>query len=334
MDLSPDKIVAGAALFADLDTGEQAEIAALLRPFEFASGEVLFREGEIADRLYLIARGHVAIQIGAGERLLLMRTAGPDDAIGEMALNGSAPRSGTATAVEPAAGFYLETGDFDLMRSMGRPLAGKILRRLALELCARVRGATAELDDGDGGGPAARAAVPGSRRSSSQRPPAGPHRLEVLQNSAFFSAFTGEELERVLRRLRERALPGGEVTFREGEPGGSCLVVAEGTIDVSVGRAGAGVRLATLGPGKVVGELPLVDSGPRSATCTAHDDTVLLELHAPISTPSPPRMRAPRCGSGRPSIATSSRRCTGRMQPGLVKPTRREPERPANRPRS
>jgi hypothetical protein len=48
MGSSPEKIVAGAALFADLDTVERAEIAALLRPFESASGEVVFREGEIA----------------------------------------------------------------------------------------------------------------------------------------------------------------------------------------------------------------------------------------------------------------------------------------------
>ena len=144
MGVSREKVVAGAALFADLDKAEQAEIVALLRPFEFGSGKVLFREGEIADRLYLITRGRVAIHIGAGERLLLLRTAGPNDALGEMALNGSTPRSGTATAVEPVAGFYLETGDFDVIRSIGRPLAGKVLRRLALELCARERGATAD----------------------------------------------------------------------------------------------------------------------------------------------------------------------------------------------
>jgi CRP-like cAMP-binding protein len=40
-----------ARAFADLDHSEQAQVAALMRPFEVASGEVLFREGEIADRL-------------------------------------------------------------------------------------------------------------------------------------------------------------------------------------------------------------------------------------------------------------------------------------------
>jgi selenocysteine lyase/cysteine desulfurase len=40
------------------------------------------------------------------------------------------------------------------------------------------------------------------------------------------------------------------------------------------------VRLAVLGPGKVFGEIALVDGGPRAATCTAVGDAVVLRLGA------------------------------------------------------
>ena len=89
MDVTRERVIAGTRLFADLDPSEQAQVAALLRPFEVRSGEVLFREGEIADRLYLIARGRIAVQIRMDEELVLVRTAGTGDSLGEMALNGS-----------------------------------------------------------------------------------------------------------------------------------------------------------------------------------------------------------------------------------------------------
>jgi CRP-like cAMP-binding protein len=275
---SADEVVAGAALFADLQASEQAEIAALLHPVEFAPGDVLFREGEIADRLYLLTRGRIAVQIGTGERLLVAGTVGPGGSLGEMALAGSAPRSGTATAVQSTAGFYLEIGDFDVIRSIGRPLAAKVLRRLALELCADVREATAAVDDGGAGKAVGRRPAAAPRAARGEPRPAGPERLEVLRHSSFFSGFDGDELERMLLRLRESSAAAGEVIFGEGEPAASCLVVAEGTVDISLGGTRATTRLATLGPGKVVGELALVDRGLRSATCAAHDDAVLLEL--------------------------------------------------------
>src|SRR5215211_731593 len=141
MEVTRERIIADTGLFADLDPAEQAEVAALMRPFELGSEEVLFREGEIADRLYLIARGRVALQIRVDEELVLVRTAGTGDSLSEMALNGSWSRSGTATALEPVVGWSLDTADFDVIRSMGRPLAAKVLRRLAFELCvASARG--------------------------------------------------------------------------------------------------------------------------------------------------------------------------------------------------
>ena len=80
--------------------------------------------------------------------------------------------------------------------------------------------------------------------------------------------------------MTERRVPAGAVVFEAGAPGGALFVVAEGTVEIAVARGARRHRLAVLGPGKVLGEVSLVDRGARSATCAALEDAVLLELTA------------------------------------------------------
>lgn len=68
----------------------------------------------------------------------------------------------------------------------------------------------------------------------------------------------------------------GTVIFREGDPGECMFVVRSGQIAISV----AGSAVLTVGPGGVIGELALVDTGLRSATATATVDTELVRVDA------------------------------------------------------
>jgi len=68
-------------------TGLSAEQIALLvgctRNLRFRSGEFLMREGESEDRLYLIRRGHVALEVaGPGNTAQCLETLGPGDVLG------------------------------------------------------------------------------------------------------------------------------------------------------------------------------------------------------------------------------------------------------------
>ncbi len=60
----------------------------------FASGQILFREGEAGDVLYIVAEGQVDIQANGQ----LLETLGPGDILGEMALIDDQPRMATAIA--------------------------------------------------------------------------------------------------------------------------------------------------------------------------------------------------------------------------------------------
>jgi len=266
---APADVVARVALFADLDAAERAEVAALLRPFEVPAQEVLFRQGAPADRLYLPTSGRLAVHTTGAGKVVPLTVTGPCAVLSEGSLNGPATHIGTAVALTGVRGYELDAGEFAVLRRLGRPLARKVLLALARELCARVRASTGTV-----------AAPAADRRRAGQRRPAAGDRREVLGRCAFFADVGGDGLERLLELMSERELRDGAVAFEAGEPGDGLLVVAAGTIEVFVRDEQRHHRLGVLGPGKVFGEVALVDRGARSATCAALGDAVVLELGA------------------------------------------------------
>jgi small-conductance mechanosensitive channel/CRP-like cAMP-binding protein len=70
----------------------------------------------------------------------------------------------------------------------------------------------------------------------------------------------------------------GETIVRQGESGESMYVVCEGRARVTVGETGA--EVATIGPGGYFGEMSLLTGDPRSATVSAAEDCLTLEITA------------------------------------------------------
>lgn len=75
-------------------------------------------------------------------------------------------------------------------------------------------------------------------------------------------------------------VPAGADLFREGEPGTSAYIVEQGCVEIWIERGGQRVAIAERGVGDIVGEMAMVDAGPRSATATALEDCVLFEITA------------------------------------------------------
>ncbi len=84
-------------MFSGLDQDEQVLLAARLSTARIPAGRDVFRQGDRGDRLYLIARGTVAVsgatETGAAEQLLAVLQDG--DYFGEIALIRSSPRTAT-----------------------------------------------------------------------------------------------------------------------------------------------------------------------------------------------------------------------------------------------
>jgi PAS domain S-box-containing protein len=68
---------------------------------------------------------------------------------------------------------------------------------------------------------------------------------------------------------------GGQVIFREGEPGDVMYVVIDGEVDIMAHDE----RIATVsGPAGIVGEMALIDTGPRSARAVAKTKCTVVPL--------------------------------------------------------
>ncbi len=101
-------------LFGVLIADERAAVAADLKRCPYAAGDVIFRKGEPADSLYLLAEGRVRIvdDDGSGRRTQLAELAAPGY-FGEMGLLTGQPRGATAIAADDALCYRLDKAGFD-----------------------------------------------------------------------------------------------------------------------------------------------------------------------------------------------------------------------------
>jgi CRP/FNR family transcriptional regulator, cyclic AMP receptor protein len=100
--------------------------------------------------------------------------------------------------------------------------------------------------------------------------------LDHLAKVPLFAACTKKELQAVARASDEITLPDGKTLCEQGSVGREAFVIVDGTANVLRN----GRKVATLGAGDCVGELALLDHGPRTATVTAGSDLTVLVLGA------------------------------------------------------
>jgi CRP-like cAMP-binding protein len=101
----------------------------------------------------------------------------------------------------------------------------------------------------------------------------------LLLATDLFAALPPETSRALADRSAMRTLSRGEHLFREGDEANSLFVVARGELAVA-SRAYDGREsiVAVLGPGTLLGELPLFDAEPRSADVRAVTAAEVLEI--------------------------------------------------------
>jgi CRP-like cAMP-binding protein len=93
-----------------------------------------------------------------------------------------------------------------------------------------------------------------------------------------FLNYSLEELRRLLRLMQRWDLGKNTIIFTEGSPGGTCFVIVEGSVNVSIDARGQRQLLAVLRAGQIFGQVSIIEGIARSATCSAATDVVLLEI--------------------------------------------------------
>src|SRR6266436_6980688 len=98
----------------------------------------------------------------------------------------------------------------------------------------------------------------------------------VSRPEGLLAALPTELSQSLFARARPLSLVANQTLFVAGDEGDGCYRVEEGLLKASVAAPAGGERiLAILGPGSVVGELSIIDGGPRSASITALRDSKL-----------------------------------------------------------
>lgn len=98
----------------------------------------------------------------------------------------------------------------------------------------------------------------------------------VLRGVMLFASLSDMELEAVAAICKERALVRGEVLAEQGAPGDEFYVVTSGFLEISVaGGEAVSQVLVNLGKGQIIGEMALLDQGPRSATVRAVSEATI-----------------------------------------------------------
>jgi DASS family divalent anion:Na+ symporter len=139
------------ALFRGLDRIALAKLAAHIEPIQMTVGQVLFRQGDPPDGLYLVQRGRLGIygRASSGMREVRLGTCGPGEAVGEIALLSGEERTATVKAESDGELLRVDKGHFDdLVRvdpSIGRAVSRKLIAHLRAAESALVTDSPARL---------------------------------------------------------------------------------------------------------------------------------------------------------------------------------------------
>lgn len=127
-------------LFADFTEAERLALAARLRERTLRREQVLFREGDPGDEMFIVRRGTIIVSksvTGKVDHVLARVSAG--DFFGEMSLLTDAPRSATIQAETDGELLVLDRGNLALLTELNPRAAAAFFRALVLVFIERLR---------------------------------------------------------------------------------------------------------------------------------------------------------------------------------------------------
>jgi len=101
---------------------------------DFRAGEVLFREGEHGEEMYVIQSGVVQILKTVGNEERPLASLGRGEFVGEMALLNDKPRTATAVVLEDAKCLVIDRHTLEQMITSSAEIALRLVKKLARRL--------------------------------------------------------------------------------------------------------------------------------------------------------------------------------------------------------
>lgn len=266
-----------ASLFEGFASKELLPIVRYLKEIDVPAGQLVFREKDPGDSLYLVRDGRAGVYRNGVK--VDDREAG--DSFGQTAVLTRRLRTATVRAETDMRLLRLDSSDFYEALFDKTELALEMMKRLSRKLRSAMSAQVQKQpqlngDDSTEESVAQKAATLEVSVIANE-----PHnqlilrRVLVLQKIELFAHLSPDDFIRLANRIEEVVYEPGEAICRMDEHGDTMFGIIEGSIRVHRGVE----TLANLGVGECFGEMAIIDSGPRSADCTAVERTVLLRLH-------------------------------------------------------
>jgi putative peptide zinc metalloprotease protein len=236
-------LLARAERLAMLSAAHLEALAGALVEERHAAGAIVAREGERADRIYIIAHGRVELRTGglAGHTTI-----------------------GTLTAGDLYCDVHLDDPTSQRQATLA---ALTSLTLLALERSAWVALAAIH--------PEVVAAFTAARETLLVE--------QFLKQATPFASLESEQLAGLAARLERTRVSAGTEIVRQGDQGDACYLLHAGRAEVVASLDGAPERrIATLYPGKLFGESALLTEAPRNATVRALEPCDLFVLRRAV----------------------------------------------------
>ncbi|MBV8951292.1 MAG: cyclic nucleotide-binding domain-containing protein [Actinobacteria bacterium] len=127
---STEELLAEVGLFRDLTGRQRRHIAGLMTRLDEPAGTVLTREGAPGAEFVIVLDG--SVEVRHGDRVV--KTLGPGDYVGEIALLRNQPRTATVVARTPVAIEVLNRREFTTLLADNPELATQLLATMAERL--------------------------------------------------------------------------------------------------------------------------------------------------------------------------------------------------------
>lgn len=142
-DASPGGALPDVDLFRDLDAEERRALGARLALRTLRRGDVLVRQGDAADALYVVVSGRFAVTLEGGRDPV--SEIGPGQPVGEIAFLTGRPRTATVTAMRDSLVLALPRAEFDTLVAAHPGIWGALTVTLARRLADTTSSAAAVL---------------------------------------------------------------------------------------------------------------------------------------------------------------------------------------------
>lgn len=141
-------------IFEGLPLRDRKSVARIVRPLAFPSGSTIFHEGDLDERLLIVAEGRVRIHRSASE--IAPSLLGPGDFFGETSLIAEFPRTASALSLDPVRLLALSRTDFVKLCASDPHIGVQIAINLSQVVAERLRQTNRLLKEGQSQGSTAK----------------------------------------------------------------------------------------------------------------------------------------------------------------------------------